>query len=110
MSAVVGALERHARERGAEIALREGARAVSWRELLRATRAVATRFAALGAGARAIAALPNGAALASAQLAALESGIELLGVPPRTPAGVLSELIAQLGAARVYGAAGSELS
>jgi len=67
-------------------------------ELEIATCALAVRFAALGPRARVIVVAHNGPALACALLAALRSGAEVLGVPPRTPPAALADLAHQLGA------------
>lgn len=110
MSEVVAALERHARERGDEVALHEAGRAISWSELRAAAATLAALFGALGASARVMVVARNGAGLASAILAALAAEVELLGAAPGTPAAVLGELATQLGVKQVFSEPGLGLA
>ena len=99
-SALLDALERHARERGGEAAVREaGGRATTWRELRDAAVACAWR-ARRDPGGVTLVSAPNGAELLVAILGCLFAGERVLPVSPELRPSELADLAARAGVSR----------
>ncbi len=106
-SALIAALERHARRRPDALALRElgpgGERTATWRQLRDAASGIARRLREDGCDPVVMVSAPNRWELLAAMLGGLWAGASVLPVAPAIPPAALVELTRRLGVSTVTG-------